>query len=636
MIGRLIKFILFLCLLHCSNNCLIAQTIVLGEAQNLSQPIPLYLTDALFFIDSTGTTPVESISTKTFHSYSHYFQAVPKHLPVNKLIWIKIDVQSNYVNDTGIVFYSGFQNNVTVYSVISGSFTKIADGGNLIAATGLTFNGMREAILINLSANRLNNFFICIKNRTIYHVSEFKPYLMSKESAYELQQNHQKSNKINDMFFFIGIGMFFIIFLYIFIKWIYQKDIAYLYYAITIVFGAGFFICNYQEEANNLIWPTDHPLINYLLADFFLFISLIAYWQFVKYFLYIKKTNLKLAVFIQRVSYGIAFLAVFNIIYAFAYKNLMVIGLMDTVAGVAIIAGGIYVFIGIRRINSRLRNFIYGGMLCLILFSILASLYEALKDTRWEIFKSFSGSMPLVMMGKIGEMLFFTFGLAYRNKLEIEEQGDLRVQMADSEMKALRAQMNPHFIFNCMHVIDAYIFKEQPDNASRFLNKFSKLIRQVLENSSHPLILLQKELDSLSLFTELEQERYDNSFEVLINIPQKLLNVNYKIPPLLIQPYVENAIQHGLRHKKDGKGLLNITAQENDEGILIIIADNGIGRVAAQKIKELNETEHTSMALELTQRRLNMLPLKGSVEIIDYFDNHKTGTSVQINLPKIL
>lgn len=631
-----VKFISILILLHCSNNCLIAQTIVLGEAQNLSQPIPLYLTDALFFIDSTGTTPVESISTKTFHSYSHYFPVVPKHLPVNKSVWIKIDVQSNYANDTGIVFYSGFQNNITVYRAIAGSITKTADGGNLIPASRLTFNGMREAIIINLSANQLNTFFICIKNRTIYHVSEFKPYLMSKESAFELQQNHQKSNKINDMFFFIGIGMFFIIFLYIFIKWIYQKDIAYLYYAITIVFGAGFFICNYQEEANNLIWPTEHPLINYLLADFFLFISLIAYWQFVKHFLYIKKTNLKLAVFIQRVSYGIAFFAVFNIIYAFAYKNLMVIGLMDTVAGVAIIAGGIYVFIGIRRINSRLRNFIYGGMLCLILFSILASLYEALKDTRWEIFKSFSGSMPLVMMGKIGEMLFFTFGLAYRNKLEIEEQGDLRVQMADSEMKALRAQMNPHFIFNCMHVIDAYIFKEQPDNASRFLNKFSKLIRQVLENSSHPLILLQKELDSLSLFTELEQERYDNSFDVFINIQQKLLNENYKIPPLLIQPYVENAIQHGLRHKKDGKGLLNITAQENDEGILIIIADNGIGRVAAQKIKELNETEHTSMALELTQRRLNMLPLKGSVEIIDYFDNHKTGTSVQIILPKIL
>ncbi len=636
MARRLVKFLSLLLLLLCGNKRLTAQVIELGNEQSLSQPIPLYLNYASFYIDSAGALPVESIAAQTFQPYSHYFPVIPKHLPVNKATWLKFQVQSNYATDTSIIFYPGFQNNVTMYYAAGGRFTKIAEGGNLIPASKLTEEGMRQAISISLPARVLSTYFISIMNSTEYHVSEFKPYLMSKAMLYELQGRLQNNNKKNDIVFFIGIGMFLIMFIYIFIKWLYQKDIAYLYYAITIAFGAAFFIANYQEEENNLVCFSENPLINYLLSDFFLFISLVAYWQFVRHFLYIDAAIPKLSAFIQRVSYAIAAFAVVSLFYGFAYKNLMGIGFIDSVAGVVIIIGGIYVFFSIRKIRSRLRNFIYGGMLCLIFFSSLASLYEALKNTQWEIFKNLSGSMPLVMMGKIGEMLFFTFGLAYRNKLEMQEQTDLRLQMANAEMKALRAQMNPHFIFNCMHIIDAYIFKQQPENASRFLNKFSKLIRQVLENSSQPLIVLQKELDSLSLFTELEQERYDNSFDVSFDVSQKLLNDNYKIPPLLIQPYVENAILHGLRHKKGERGKLKISVEETTTDILIIIADNGIGRIASQNIKALNGIEHTSMALELTQQRLNMLPQKGSVQITDYFDAHTEGTSVQIQLPKIL
>ena len=613
-----------------------AQVIELGSEQSLFQPIPLYLNYASFYVDSAAAMPVQSIAAQTFRPYSHYFQLIPKHLPVNKMIWMKFQVQSNYANDTSIIFYPGFQNNMTVYQGADGRFTKIAEGGNLIPASRLTVEGMRQAIAISLPARAMSTYFISIKNSTEYHVSEFKPYLMSKALVYELQGRTQNNNKKNDIVFFIGIGMFLIMFIYIFIKWLYQKDVAYLYYAITIVFAAAFFVSNYQEEENNLVYFTESPLINYLLSDFFLFISLVAYWQFVRHFLYIDTAIPKLSAFIQRVSYAIAAFAVISLFYAFAYKNLMGIGFIDSVAGVAIIIGGIYVFFSIRKIRSRLRNFIYGGMLCLIFFSSLASLYEALKGTSWEIFKNLSGSMPLVMIGKIGEMLFFTFGLAYRNKLEMQEQTDLRLQMANAEMKALRAQMNPHFIFNCMHIIDAYIFKQQPDNASRFLNKFSNLIRQVLENSSQPMISLQKELDSLTLFTELEQERYDNSFDVSLDVSQKLLNDNYKIPPLLIQPYVENAILHGLRHKKVERGMLKISLEATALDILITIADNGIGRTAAQKIKELNGVQHTSMALELTRQRLNMLPQKGTVEITDHFDANTAGTSVQIHLPKIL
>jgi hypothetical protein len=208
---------------------------------------------------------------------------------------------------------------------------------------------------------------------------------------------------------------------------------------------------------------------------------------------------------------------------------------------------------------------------------------------------------------------------------------------ADAEMKALRAQMNPHFIFNCMNTIDAYIHKNNTEAASGFLNKFSKLIRQVLENSQYPVISLKKDMDALQLYIELEEQRHNFNFTHQLIIPAQLIDKGYKIPPLLIQPYVENAILHGLRHKENGKGLLIISFEEKDHQLVCIIDDNGIGRTASSILYKERKQRHQSLGLKVSKERIESLDdlynTNSGAEVID--KKEATGTIVKLFLPII-
>ncbi|NJO90167.1 MAG: histidine kinase [Chloroflexia bacterium] len=151
-------------------------------------------------------------------------------------------------------------------------------------------------------------------------------------------------------------------------------------------------------------------------------------------------------------------------------------------------------------------------------------------------------------------------------------------------MQALRAQMNPHFIFNSLNSINNFILKNESEQASEFLTKFSRLVRQVLQNSRNKLVSLEDEFSALKLYIELEQVRFDNKFQYEI-ICDNYLDTNLVlIPPLLIQPYVENAIWHGLMHKETN-GSITVKVYQEEEKLFFIIADDGIGRKKAAEYK---------------------------------------------------
>ncbi|WP_041257677.1 7TM diverse intracellular signaling domain-containing protein [Fibrella aestuarina] len=212
----------------------------------------------------------------------------------------------------------------------------------------------------------------------------------------------------------------------------------------------------------------------------------------------------------------------------------------------------------------------------------------------------------LMPIGTATEMLLFSFGLGYRINLSRREQAQLQQQRAEAEMRALRAQMNPHFVFNCLNTLDYYILSQQPDRASDFLQRFSQLIRNVLEQSRHESILLADELATLRLYIELEQERSRSRFTYQLDCDPTLSHV--PIAPMLIQPFVENAILHGLRHKTDGTGQLTITCRHEAPHLLITIADNGIGRTAAAALHQPPTTNRReSLGMTVTAERLAAL-----------------------------
>lgn len=216
---------------------------------------------------------------------------------------------------------------------------------------------------------------------------------------------------------------------------------------------------------------------------------------------------------------------------------------------------------------------------------------------------------------------------------------ETRQKMAEAEMQALRAQMNPHFIFNCLNSINRYIVKSDQATASLYLTRFAKLIRLILDNSNSKNVILANELEALKLYIEMESLRFDKKFTYALTLDPAVPADTIEVPPLIIQPYIENAIWHGLLHRDDG-GHLQITVSMVNERLLkCVIEDNGVGREKAAALKSKSVTTKKSLGMELTESRLLLLSqyaeIRSSVVIEDLKDDkgEAAGTRVTLNIP---
>ena len=234
--------------------------------------------------------------------------------------------------------------------------------------------------------------------------------------------------------------------------------------------------------------------------------------------------------------------------------------------------------------------------------------------------------------------LILSLRLRIRNiKGKERRKTELNKKIANIELQALRAQMNPHFIFNTMASIQHYISNNDTDAALKYLSKFAKLMRSIIGNSKQQMISIAEELNALNLYLELEIMRFIDKFDYTITV-DKSIDQNYdRIPSMLIQPYVENAIIHGLLPKA-GHGKISIHLQKQTDSILCTIEDNGIGRERSNEFKKNRVQQHKSMGMSITQERLDILNSSLNqnlnAQIIDLYENGQpAGTKVQIIIP---
>ncbi|MEM7374735.1 MAG: tetratricopeptide repeat protein [Bacteroidota bacterium] len=223
-------------------------------------------------------------------------------------------------------------------------------------------------------------------------------------------------------------------------------------------------------------------------------------------------------------------------------------------------------------------------------------------------------------------------------KNEAIRSSEYKQHVTELELKALRAQMNPHFIFNCMNSINRLILEDQNDQASRNLTKFSRLVRMILEHSGKKYISLEEELTMLKTYIQLESQRFKGKIDYEIQVDPDLDPDGIDIPSMILQPFVENAIWHGLMHKEDGRGKIRIQLEAKGEILHCQIEDNGVGRKKALELKQANRPSHQSMAMTVTRERLGLLDQSGlaqPVEIIDLKDasNQALGTRVHVHIP---
>jgi ligand-binding sensor domain-containing protein/putative methionine-R-sulfoxide reductase with GAF domain len=212
------------------------------------------------------------------------------------------------------------------------------------------------------------------------------------------------------------------------------------------------------------------------------------------------------------------------------------------------------------------------------------------------------------------------------------EMYGMNEQLSKAKLEALRSQMNPHFIFNCINSIDALIQSNDKYHATVYLNKFAKLIRNILDSSKQNTVTLSKDLDTLRLYIELEQLRHENKFTAEIKADDALLQDDYKVPPLIIQPFVENAILHGIRYRTDNNGKLSVSVVKKGDYLHYVIEDNGVGR---NTFNSQVQKEKISYGIDMSNDRVKLFnnEEKASVQIIDLLDNDKpAGTKVEVLL----
>ena len=214
-----------------------------------------------------------------------------------------------------------------------------------------------------------------------------------------------------------------------------------------------------------------------------------------------------------------------------------------------------------------------------------------------------------------------------------KKQAELQQQTAELEMQALRAQMNPHFIFNCLSSINKFILKNESREASDYLTRFSRLIRTVLTNSQLSKIPLSDEIEMLRLYLEMERLRFSNSFDYSIIFENAIEPESVYIPPLILQPICENAIWHGLMHK-ESHGTLTVRLTSSNKWIECIITDNGVGRKKAAELRSKKSNHEKSFGVKITTERLALFNQHqpGSYEVTDLYDEagNATGTSVRL------
>ena len=463
------------------------------------------------------------------------------------------------------------------------------------------------------------------------------------------------------------------------------KDRAYLWYAIyafiiitdQVLVNATVYYRTIIKSPLNFVYPL-HTALEWLYNSAYLIFVI----EFGGLFLFKNKTatNVK-----NIVKYLAIILFILFIVDSFCDTYLVRKGFLFLLVPALIILS-VFIYYHLFKMKTAVKYYIIFGSLAFSIFSILA-LLGSLKGS-----KTTYSSWTFFYIGVFIENIFFSLGLVKKQSLILEERNEsqeklivqyrensnlkssiterlekevetktteiitlnklaeeerikqlelaFEKEIAELKVSSLQSQMNPHFIFNSLNSIKLNIIKNNKENAVYYLNKFSKLIRKILTISREKEVSLQDEIDTLELYISIENLRFKNEIHFSKNIDKNISLETIKIPPLILQPFIENAIWHGLSPKK-GEKKLQLSILKSDKGCIeISIEDNGIGRKKAFEFQKKKMIKKDSVGLKLTEERLAIFSNNNNTnhKIIfkDFDDNsQKTGTRVIIKLCKV-
>ena len=423
--------------------------------------------------------------------------------------------------------------------------------------------------------------------------------------------------------FFFG-GLLFVI-AFSLIQYFQVKEKSYLYYSAYLMSMVLFYLIRFEMwyPEVSVLFSFFAPYLDHLDTPISVLIYT-TYTLFILHFLDIKKGSPRDYKILMACIVGfLVYIIIDKIFWAIGGFPLS-IKMFAIVRIIFLPLGLFYVIYLIYKNKSPLTIYILVGSLFLMVSAIAGLLMT--------IFYQDDGTKSIwtfpilyVMIGAIGEVIFFSAGLGYKNRLEIENKNK-------AILKAMRSQMNPHFIFNGLNSIKQLIYEKEDRSAIRYLTRFSKLFRKVLVNSDKDLVTLDEELKMCKVFLEIESLRFKGKFEYEIQVADNVDLTMVDIPPMTIQPHIENAIWHGLLPKeKDCK--LNIIIENKGNFVKCLIDDNGVGRAASDNFKNQSSINKESFGIKLSTERLSYNNIR--LKIIDKMNDNgePLGTQVKITIP---
>ena len=575
--------------------------------------------------------PLSSSPHATFHNNRQMERT-------SQVVWLQFRITNAHPTDTLRLWYGEKVHAfLTLYRNDNGSFTRLADGS-------IGSSPKKSALPLLIPPNTTHHYFVRVAD--YYIVIESVAGAIHTKESYE---RHLLAEAENRKLLFIAmmmiIGCLLLMSLYAFFQALLTRDKAFLFYGIYASLALCW-ILKFAEPRFELSLFTFMPWLSHPWSLSFTPVLSLVYALFLTTLLAVSREQPRLWRAIRPLMALLFIQQLFAVVQLFTGPLISSSALFFALDALPALAMGILLIIATIRSHSKLKAYLLLGEISLYLIALSPFHGFFVKNDASPQVQAMINYPPFYMaLGLFIELFCFLLALAYRNKLvevektnlqqhytsrleaelykrtkEIQEQSkkmeqqhaaQLRLgfeqKLAEMEMTALRAQMNPHFIFNCLNSIKLYTTDNEAAKASAYLTKFSRLIRLVLENSRSEKVTLKNELGALELYLEMEAMRFKNKLRFTIDVPEELDTESMEIPPMLLQPYVENAIWHGLMHKKQGGTVqINVVQPQND-CLQVTITDDGIGRVKAAVLKSKSATASKSFGMKVTNERIVLI-----------------------------
>lgn len=590
---------------------------------------------AMLYVDSSSHISLKTIAQKQFLPLISFDIPLSLIKGYRYTYWLKFTVE-NPTNDTlKLLLTTGLHESTTLFRFKKNQLIKIAETQEKFSKQQRPFRSDDQYMPISFSPNTVYVFYAKIND---YPREDFaiRPILGSKAWV-----NLHKLNAFYDEYIYLIaygflVSVLFFVALFVLLFYILDRQTYYLYYAFYTISIGLFNLWEYEHS------PYIHLIFNHLPflkftgnSNIYVFLTHIFYFLFILDFLEFKKRTPLVATLFSWTIICLAIILVVDIFILFVLKRLdWSTSLYWTFQDIFPILNFV-LFFTIFKVKGRIARNIQMGSTFLMLGGLAGFLTHYFDNSQLVLFR-IDPSITFVV-GTLLEVFFFSIAIGIKSYNIQREQKSLHKSMMESELQTLRSQINPHFVFNSLNSIKSYILTHRSTEASEYLTDFSTLMRSILQFSKEQLISLSNELEIAVLYVSLEKRRFEENFVFNYDLDPTIDTNEIMIPPMLLQPYIENSIKHGLMNK-EGIRMLTLSIIRDNAYIKIEIDDNGIGREQASLLRK-NTLKYQSMGMNINNDRINLLGKTNDFFIEIQVEDKKTvmdvseGTRVVIRIP---